>query len=216
MIPQWGMERVIFMNNIKLNTRVCSDCPLNEQVIGKKSCKIKSSEFCCHMQEIMDADFHIGCPPPQHALYQLTILRSIGIANFLLTYAISHGYDTNTAEDLYVLGLMSSVGYLNNPCGTDFEKRSSEIAIRNGLYLHKQEFAEAIACQATFVNQPSEILQLLWLACMCISAEGDYVGYMYEYEQIRMAYKSNKYNKNRFRNVCKITEYLKEHYPDYE
>ena len=138
------------------------------------------------MQEIMDADFHIGCPPPQHALYQLTILRSVGIANFLLTYAISHGYDSKTAEDLYVLGLMSRVGYLNNPCGNDFERRSSEISIRNGLYQHKQEFAEAIAYQATFVKQPSEILQLLWLACMCISAEGDYVGYMYEYEQIHM------------------------------
>lgn len=28
------------MNNTKVNTRVCSYCPLNEQVIGKKSCKI--------------------------------------------------------------------------------------------------------------------------------------------------------------------------------
>ena len=51
---------------------------------------------------------------------------------------------------------------------------------------------------------------------MCISAEGDYVGYMYEYEQIRMAYKAKKYNKSRYKNVCKIIEYLKEHYPDYE
>lgn len=164
---------------------------------------------------MMISDFYAACPPPSYALYQLTLLHSIGIANFMLTYAVSHGYDTEFAEDLYLLGLLSRIGYLNNPDGIAYEKRSFSIAIRNNVFQNKREFAEALSYQETFINNPSKPLQLLWLARLCISLEGDYIGYMNNYNYICEAYKSNEYDKNRFENNRQIIEYLSINYPDY-
>lgn len=49
------------MNNTKVNTRVCSYCPLNEQVIGKKVvrlllCIIVTVHSSCTMNTLMKAD----------------------------------------------------------------------------------------------------------------------------------------------------------------
>ena len=203
------------MNSMENITSRCIGCPLNGSFIGEEDCKSKSAEFCRHMEEFMSSDFYVF-PPPQYALSQLTILYSVGMANFLLTYAVSHGYERTIAEDLYVLGLMSRIGCLNIPNGTDCEIKSTEIIMRNGLYVNKPEYAEAIANQEIFTDKPSIALQLLWLAHFCIAEDGCYVGFAENYKHICTAYKNGDVNETKLKNIIRIIDYLKINYPEYK
>lgn len=190
-------------NQMKATKYIREACTTCERY---QDCNGNDAVFCNHMTELMQSNFS----SQPKTLSQSKILHSMGVANFLYTYATSHYYDRKTAQDLYLVGLLHDIGYLDNHTGIQHGEKGATILERNGYDKH---YCDIIAHHGALTDVISEHQQLLWLADLCIDHQGNFIGYESRYNSICQRYSKTDYRRQ---NVASIIQELRQQFPQYK
>lgn len=162
----------------------------------------------------LDAAKHLNAfyNPNRNLLNNNRLAHSIGVANFLYTYGLTHNYSAKDTQNLYLMGLLHDIGYLDNPSGANHAAKGSDILRRNGFH---QKFTNCIRFHGKVPEkQPiSKNQKLLWLGDLCINHRGDFVGYHTRFQSISLRYKSDD---RRYQNVKRIIDILEKEFPEYK
>lgn len=145
-------------------------------------------------------------------LHGSRLAHSIGVAKFLYAYGITHNYSAKDTHDLYLMGLLHDIGYLDNPSGANHAAKGSDILRRNGFH---QKFTNCIRFHGKVPEkQPiSKNQKLLWLGDLCINHYGQFIGYQKRFESISSRY---DHNDPRYQNVKRIITILEKEFPEYK
>lgn len=184
----------------KCRQTLCDNCN------NRNDCSGKDAYYCNHMKTLLNVQFGVNTP----TLSKNKILHSMGVANFLYSYAISHNWDEETAENLYVTGLLHDIGYLNNSTGKNHAEKGAAILERNN---YAPKYCDIIRNHGKIPDKISQKQRLLWLADLCIDNTGEFIGYEARYASI-----CERYDKNdtRLINIQAVINDLRHHYPEYK
>lgn len=178
----------------------------NQCRIGVTQCHADDAFFCNHMKQFLTEKYS----NKPNILHGHRMMHSIGVANFLYTYAITHAYSNEIAEDWYLMGLLHDIGYLTNPTGTHHGKQGAAILSRNG---YSKQYCDVIKHHGLMSDTISKEQELLWLADLSIDHNGDFVGFISRYKNICKRYGADD---EKIKNVEPIIAYLQAHYPQYQ
>lgn len=198
--PDGNVFNISDSNSAVKCCQTCNDCH------NQNDCSGKDAYYCNHMKTLLNNQFGVNTP----TLSKNKILHSMGVANFLYSYAISHDWDKETAENLYITGLLHDIGYLDNPTGENHAEKGATILERNG---YASEYCNIIRNHGKITDEISQEQRLLWLADLCIDNTGNYIGYEARYASICERYNAND---TRLLNIQTVINDLRHHYPKYK
>lgn len=137
------------------------------------------------------------------------IKHCAGVASFIYDYGNKHGFSKMEIEELYVVGLLHDIGYLNNKAGIQHGKAGADLCRDLGL---KEQYCELIENHGVFSENASATQKLFWLADMCIDRDGKFEGYEKRYRSICKRFGEHDY---RAVEADKIMRVLRKEFPEY-